>query len=302
MTSKKTASKAATYNEEQIQSTVKKVGQWTPQSVAQKVSTATIDVNKAFADVNAQLQGVLKEYDDANIAVQAKKDELENIFSKENVLKNIDLLHTEHSNIKTNLEQEMTLFQANLENEKEQAEIQRQQDEAKYNFDLSQKRAGEEEAYQADVRTKKNLQRDADEARERGFKEREEKIFKQETEFNDLKTQVAAFPAKLDSETKKEVAIATNSVKRDYEHKLQLLQKDFDTAAVVAKNTEAGLQARLANNDNIITQLTTQLTAAQNKVSEIAKEALQSASNTKSLADVKDFMQNQNNGQSKSKQ
>ncbi len=40
-TKKKAVAKAETYTQEKVQETVKKVGQWTPQSVAQKVTDAT---------------------------------------------------------------------------------------------------------------------------------------------------------------------------------------------------------------------------------------------------------------------
>lgn len=285
-TKKKAVAKAETYNEEKVQATVKKVGQWTPQSVAQKVTDATVSVNKTFSEVSSQLQGVLTEYEDANLALQAKKDELETIFSKEQVLKSIDELNVDFEAQK----------QA-IETQKQDTERERAQEEADFQFHLAQERKNEQVKYEEEIRLKKAAQRDEDENRNKAFLAREEELKKRENELIDLRAQVAAFPAKLDAEVKKEVAIVGNSVKRDYEHKLSLLQKDFDTSKLVADNTIQGYNARLAANDKVITELTTQLTTAQNKVSEIAKEALQSASNTKSLADVKDFMQNQNNGQ-----
>lgn len=283
---KKAVAKAETYNEEKVQETVKKVGSWTPQSVAQKVTDATISVNKTFSEVSSQLQGVLTEYEDANLALQAKKDELEAIFGKELVLKNIDELNVDFETQKQG-----------IETQKQNAAREREQEEADFQFNLAQERKNSEVEYQEETRLKLNGQRDEDEARNRAFQLREEILKKQETEFIDLRKKVEEFPVVLKTEVDKQVAIVGSTVKRDYEHRIQLLQKDFDTSKLMSENTIQGFNARLAANDKVITELTLQLTTAQNKVSEIAKEALQSASNTKSLADVKDFMQNQNNGQ-----
>jgi uncharacterized coiled-coil protein SlyX len=133
---------------------------------------------------------------------------------------------------------------------------------------------------------------------EKGFKEREENLKKQENEITELRAQVTAFPAKIDSEVKKAEAIVGSSVKRDYEHKLSLLQKDADTAKLVADNTIKGLNDRLANQDMVIGQLQGRINDADKRVTDIATKALEAAASTKSLADVQNLIQTQNNGAS----
>src|SRR4051812_40374982 len=129
MASKKQVAKSTTFNQEQTKAVVAKVGQWTPQSVAQKVTDATVSINKTLADVTSQLQGTLKEYEEANLAVQAKNAELETVFGKEQVLKSIDELHADHANTKTNLQQELTVFTAELASKRQESELEAQQEE-----------------------------------------------------------------------------------------------------------------------------------------------------------------------------
>ncbi len=285
-TKKKAVAKAETYTQEKVQETVKKVGQWTPQSVAQKVTDATISVNKTFSEVSSQLQGVLTEYEDANLALQAKKDELEAIFGKEQVLKNIDELNVDFEAQK----------QA-IETQRQNDERTRAQEEADFQFNLAQSRKDDEVKYQEELRLKKASQRDEDEGRHKAFLAREEELKKRENELVELRAKVATFPDELNKEAGKQRGIAEAGIKRDYEHKLSLLQKDFDTSKLVADNTIQGYNARLAANDKVIGELTTQLNDAYKKIENISNKAVESAAATKSLADLQSMVQTQSNGQ-----
>lgn len=294
---KKAVAKTETFSNEQNQATVKKVGQWTPQSVTQKVTDASVAINRTLADVTAQLQGQLKEYEEANQAVELKKAELETIFSKEQVLKSIDELNADHENQKLTLEQEFSLYQQELAAKQQTLELERNKENEQFQYNLQQQRREDQLKFEENNRVLAAQERDRKEAIEKNFLLREEELKKRETEIIELRKQVAEFPTRIAAEVKERVDAAVGAVRRDEAHKFQLLQKDFETSKVVSENTIKGYQERLIANDKVIGELTLQLTNAQNKVSEIAKEALQSASNTKSLADVKDFMQNQGNGQ-----
>lgn len=298
---KKAVAKAETFNEEQTQAVVKKVGSWTPQSVLQKVTDATLNVNKTFSDVSAQLQGVLKDYEEANTALSAKKQELETIYEKEQVLKDIDTLHADHNNTKTNLENELTVFQAGIENEKKERELQHEQEEQQFLFDREQKRQQDEEAYQGILREKRKAQQEQDDLRERAFQLREETLKKAEQELIELRAKVASFPEELKKEEGKQRGIAEFGIKREYEHKLQLLQKDFDTNTKIHANEVQALNARLLNSDKVIGDLQVQLNDAYKKIENISNKAVESAAATKSLADLQAMVQTQSNGQPRPK-
>lgn len=283
---KKPVAKSTQFTETQNQETLKKASSKTIESAVAAVTHAQVTISNKLADVTAQLQGQLNELNTVSIAVEVKKGELEAVFGKETVLKNIDELEVDYSARKQD-----------IETEEQETQRQRAQEEADFQFHLQQTRKDAQVQYEESLRTKRNLQRDEDESRNKAFLAREELIKKQETEFAELKAKVAAFPAELDAAVKKEVAIVGSSIKREYEHTLALTRKDAETATTVANNTIASLNARLANNDKVIGELTAQVAAAQTKVAEIAKDALTAASSTKSLADVQSLIQTQANGQ-----
>lgn len=285
---KKTVAKAETFSKEKSQQTLKAASGITIETAAKKVTEAQLSIGKTLSDVTNQLQTQLQELDTVTQAVQLKQGELETIYSKEQVLKSLDELNVEFEQHKQN-----------IEDQKLALDRERQQEEADFNFNLEQTRKNEQTQYEEQRRLVKNQHRDEDELRNKAFLAREEELKKHENELIDLRKKVEGFPAELDAAVKKDVAIATNSVKREYEHQLQLLKKDYETAQTVNNNTVAGLNARLAANDKVITELTAQLTAAQSKVAEIAKEALTSASSTKTLSEFQNMLATQGpNGQS----
>lgn len=284
---KKTVAKSETFSKEKSQQTLKAASGITIETAAKKVTEAQLSIGKTLSDVTNQLQTQLQELDTVTQAVQLKQGELETIYTKEQVLKNLDELNVEFEQHKQS-----------IEDQKLAIDRERQQEQADFQFNLEQSRKSEQTQYEEQRRLVKNQHRDEDELRNKAFLAREEELKKHETELIELRAKVTAFPEELKKETEKQVAIATNSVKREYEHKLQLMQKDFETANTVHNNTVAGLNARLAANDKVISDLTARLASSEEKVSAIATKALEAASATKSLADVQNLIQTQNNGQS----
>lgn len=287
---KKTVAKSETYTEAKNKEALQKASSVTIEAAAKKVTEAQLAIGKTLSDVTNQLQTQLSELDTVSQAVLVKQSELETIYGKEKVLKSID-----------DLELEREQHKRDLDDEKQNLERQRQQEMADYQFNLEQSRKAADATFEDADRIRKNHQRDEDETREKAFQAREEILKKQEAEIADLRAKAAAFPDEMKKEVDKQVAIVSNSIKKDFTHQLEMARKDFETSQIVSRNTIQSLNDRLANSDKIITELTAQLNSAQAKVSEIAKEALQAASNTKSLADVQAVLQTQSNGASQRK-
>lgn len=286
MTSKKKpVAKTETFNKEKSQQTLKAAGGITIETAAKKVTEAQLSIGKTLSDVTNQLQTQLQELDTVTQAVGIKQSELETIFGKEQVLKNLDELNVEFE-----------AHKVSIEDQKMALDRERQQEEADFQFNLAQTRKNDQLKFEEESRVRKAYERDQTEALQKGWALREETLKNQENEIVELRAKVAAFPAELDAAVKKAEAIVGNTVKRDYEHKLQLLQKDFDTAKTVSDNTVRGYQERLAANDKVIAELTLRLAGAEERVTTIATKALEAASSTKSLADVQNLIQTQNNG------
>jgi colicin import membrane protein len=299
MTSKKkTVTKSETFSKEKNEATLKSAANLTIDAAAKKVTEAQLSIGKTLSDVTSKLQEQLQELETVTQAVSLRKQELNTIYGSEQVLKSIDELQAEYENKKTQVDQDFAAYQQETEARQQSLELQRTQEEESFNYNLQQARRNEQLKYEEENRVRKAYERDQTETLQKGWALREEGLKKLENEIVDLRAKVAAFPTELDAAVKKAEAIVGNTVKRDYEHKLQLLQKDFDTAKTVSDGTIRGLHERLAANDKVIGELTLRLTSAEERVTTIATKALEAASSTKSLADVQNLIQTQNNGAS----
>lgn len=298
-TPKKTVqTKSDVANKEKNEATLKTAANLTIDAAAKKVTEAQLSIGKTLSDVTSKLQEQLQELTTVSQAVELKKAELSNIYGTEQVLKNIDELKADFENQKATIDLAFQAYQQESEARQTSLELERTKEEEQFNFELQQARRTEQLAHAENLRVAAAAERDRREQIERGFKERDENLKKFENEIIVLRTQVQGFPVEIDAAVKKAEAIVGNTVKREYEHKLSLLQKDFETSQLVANNTIKSLNDRLAAQDTVIGQLQNRLTDADKRVSEIATKALDAASSTKSLADVQNLIQTQNNGQS----
>src|SRR5262249_26070068 len=120
--------------------------------------------------------------------------------------------------------------------------------------------------------------KDKQEALEKDWAHREAELKRREKELEDLRTQVANFPEVVKKEVNAAVAVATNSVKKEYETKIVLAAKDTETAQKLAAQEIGSMKAALEKANTQIGDLRTQLEQAHRDAKDIAAKALESAS------------------------
>lgn len=295
---KKVVTKSETFSKEKNETTLKTAANLTIDAAAKKVTEAQLSIGKTLSDVTSKLQEQLQELSTVSQAVELRKGELSTIYGAEQVLKSIDELQADFENKKLIQQQQFDLFEQELEAKQQTLALERSTETEQFQYNLQQERRNEQLQHEEVVRQAAAEERDRKELIEKGFQIREEELKKRETELIDLRKKAEEFPVVLKTGIDKEVAIVGNSIKREYEHKLQLLQKDFDTSKMMSDSTVKSLTDRLTSQDNVIGQLQTRLSQADERVTSIATKALEAAASTKSLADVQNLIQTQNNGQS----
>lgn len=284
---KKKQTRAETFDVQKQEQAVKAVQTLTVESAAKKVMDTQVVIAKTLGDVTAKLQEQLVEFEKVSQAVAAKQAELETLYGKEESLKNIDELE------QTYAERHMV-----LDNEANRMAGERAQEEQSYKFDLAARRRNEEELFNEKMRQARQTERDRSEQLVKSWQAREDELKLREKELIDLRQQVADFPAKLDAEVKKAVAIESNSIKREFTHKAELQERDANTAKMVADNTIESLKERLVAADLAIASLTTRLQESDKKVENIANKALEAASSRQALTELQSVVQSQGNNSS----
>ena len=156
-------------------------------------------------------------------------------------------------------------------------------EEATYQFNLRTKRRGEE-----DARVQKLLLEDRAIAEERRLKEeellrREMVVYQSEAEMEELKLAVRNFPAELEIEKKRAVAVATGALASEHKHAVQLAEMASKNEKDMLSAMNQSLCNQIAQQKAQIDNLQLKLSAAEQRVEGIAREALQSASGRQAL-------------------
>lgn len=294
--SKKAVSKSDSIQKEQAKETVKTAAAFTLESATKKLNDMQLAIGKQLSEVTNNLQNGINELKTVSDAVEVKKSELEELFGAEQLLKDTDELQVNFDNKKQELDIAFSQYETEINAKKTTLKLEQQKEQQQYDHERAQEKLLDEAEFNKQKIDRQSLL-DAHEAEaKKGWAAREDELAKKEADYKKAIEDAALFPEKLKAEVNKEVAIATNSIKREYEHKLQLAQKDAETQKTVADSTITSLNKQLDASDKLIVDLQAQLSKSQDKVSEIAKSALEAASATKSLADVQSLIQTQSNG------
>ncbi len=267
------------------------------ESAVKKVTEAGLTINKTLGGINEQVISLVEELKKLDEAIKLKTEELAALHGKDVAASAIDVLVAEHDKKKADLEAELerlheeisqtrTRFAADLAAEREASEVARKRAEEEYVYNIQLQRKKEQDAFAEQLRQQGAAERDRKEKLEKDWAAREEALKLREKELEELRQQVADFPAVLKKETDAAAAIAGNRVKHDWEMKLTLAQKDAETAQRVASMEISSLKETNARQTQSLQALQTELAEAKRQVQTIAEKALESASGARALAEV----------------
>ena len=273
------------------------VSSLTAESAVKKVTEAGLTINRTLAGINEQVMALVEELKQLDEAIKLKTEELTALHGQDIAASAIDVLVAEYDRQKEELQAEMerlqkemadtrTKFAQDLAAERDALEVARKRAEEEYTYGIQLSRKKEQDAFVEQMRVQAAAERDRKEKLEKEWAVREEALKLREKELEDLRKQVADFPAALKKETDTAAAIAGNRVKSDWEMKFTLAQKDAETAQRVASMEIASLKETNAKQAQAILTLQTELNEAKRQVQAIAEKALESASGARALAEV----------------
>jgi colicin import membrane protein len=273
------------------------VSSLTAESAVKKVTEAGLTINRTLAGINEQVMALVEELKQLDEAIKLKTEELSALHGQDIAASAIDVLVAEYDRKKEELQAEMerlqkeiadtrTKFAQDLAAERDALEVARKRAEEEYTYGIQLSRKKEQDAFAEQMRVQAAAERDRKEKLEKEWAVREEALKLREKELEELRKQVADFPAVLKKETDTAAAIAGNRVKSEWEMKFTLAQKDAETAQRVASMEIASLKDTNTKQAQAIVALQTELNEAKRQVQAIAEKALESASGARALAEV----------------
>lgn len=309
MSSKK-STKTAQFTKEKDESIRKVASELTAESALASIAEVQASLGKTLASVGEKLQAKLQELANVNRAVELEKEELSRIHDVGIIAQSIEEAQAVFEARKAELgklsaaalldyDEKVAEARRKYDLERDEIEQHRKRDVEQYSYDLGQEQKKRRESFDEEIRLLRNAERDRSEVLAKDWAVREGILGKAESEIVELRIKVNEFPAVLKGEVDKQVGIVGNTVKRDYEHRISLLQKDAEAEKKVADMTNRSLQEQVSKLSTELASAYARLTAADEKVAKIAEKALESASGQRALSEIQSFTQRENGATSR---
>ncbi len=306
--------------EKKITEAVEVTDSLSTEGIVQEVSTLKLEIGRLLGQLSDRLEEEVGKYRQVRQAVEAKEEELQEIYEIEkSALSLAALIEAQHQKRqqteaelaarKEELTQEIETLRAEWEKEKKvhEAEIkerdaderkrdEREKEEYLYAFQREQQLAREQfEDERARLEREITYRR---EQMEKELADREKAIVEQETELNELRKQVSAFPKELQSAVSKAVKEAVQSLESEAKNREELLKKEFDGERNVLHTRIESLEKTVTEQNEQIAKLSQQVEKAYSQVQDIAIKAIEGTSRSQPVANLQQLMAEQARKQS----
>src|SRR5262249_28552905 len=151
-------------------------------------------------------------------------------------------------------------------------------EEEEYQYRISQEHRKQQDTLTTMLGQQEKANKEKQEQLDKTWNERETELKKREQELIDLRDYKGSNDERIKKEVNAAVAVATNSLKKEYETKMVLAAKDAETDKRLAEQTNASNVQNLAKMQSQLDDLNAKLEQAQRDVKEISAKALESAS------------------------
>jgi hypothetical protein len=202
-------------------------------------------------------------------------------------------LESEIEETRADWEKEKAVYQKEKTEQETADKKQRDQarEEFKYAFEREQQIARERfEHEKAKMERDLTLRR---EQLEQELHDRERAVAERETEYQQLKTRVSAFPAELDDSVKKAVAEATDRLRTQAKMEIELLKKEYAGERNVLATRIEALEKALAEQSDRAAALSQQVEKAYAQVQDVAVKAIDGSTHLKSISSLQQMVAEQ---------
>jgi hypothetical protein len=247
-------------------------------TVSGKIAATQVEVQKSLAGLSAKLVEELETLRTVEEAIALKRDELKQLYDLESAAVDLDELYARIEHERQSWQEEQARHQREFAEMQSDRNKQWARAEEEYQYRVGQEHRKQEDVFKTKLEEQEKANRNKQEALDKSWGERETELKKRETELQELRAKVDGIPEVVKKAENAAAAIATNSVKKEYENKAALNQKDLELSQKLAAQETASLKAALDKANAQIADLKTQLDQAHHDVKEISGKALESAS------------------------
>ena len=268
-------------------------------TVSRELAGVQVEVQKTLAELSGKLSEQLQVLQNVEESITLKREELKQLNQIEATATTLDELEAEIKERREAWGEEQATFKREFEEMKSDHRKAWAREQADHQYTQEQKNRKQEDAIQEMFARKEKENREKQEQLEKQWAERETELKKREQELAELRQFKEQAPEMIKKAANSEVAIATNSVKKEYEHKMVIAAKDAETDKRLAEAQLQAMNQTIAKQQAQIDDLRAQLADAHQRVGDISTKALDSASG-RATADALQRLMEREQGSSKS--
>lgn len=269
------ARRAVERQEEEVVSSVKDLSF---DSVSKSIAETQVEVQKVLADLSARVMTRLDDLQNVEEMIKLKNEQLKTLHEIEFKANTLDELEAQIKTQRQSWEEEQLATKRAFAEQKSDRNKEWTREEAEYKYRTEQERRKLEDSISYEFQQVQKANREKQEQLEKQWAERETEMKKREQELADLRKFKEDYPDMVKKEVNAQVAVATNSVKKEYETKMLLAAKDAETDKRLADQQTQSQQQNISKLQEQIADLKHQLEQAHAAVKEISGKALDSAS------------------------
>jgi uncharacterized coiled-coil protein SlyX len=269
-------------------------------TVSDALANAQVEVQEQLAQVSAKLAEQLQVLRKIEGAIRLKKEELKGLHQIEATSSTLDDLNAQIEKQRVEWDEEQSQQQRKFAEQRSERNKAWSREEEEYQYRISQEHKKLEDAFKALMGQQEKENREKQEKLEKQWGEREGDLKKREQELADLRQFKDTNDERIKKEVNGAVAVATNSVKKEYETKMVLAGKDSETEKKLADQTISSLNQHLARQQQQLDELKSQLERAVGDIKEISTKAVESASDRRHTEALQRLMEGKEQTSAKS--
>ena len=274
------------------------------ETIISDISGLKAEVGKMLSTLSDRLEQEVGRYDNVKRAIAEKERELAEIYEIQKAASSLAALIEAQNLKKQEFEADMATRKEALSGEIEEMRAEWQKEKAQRAAEQKEqdavearKRSREKEEYEYALQRERQAARDAFEKEKAGFEEenvrlereialrreqadrdfadREQALARQEQDFADLRTRVAAFPKEQEITVAREVKAAVEKVQTEAKFRLELVQKEFEGERNVLQARITSLEALVKDQSVQLAKMNEQVEKSYTQVQAIAVKAVE---------------------------
>lgn len=265
-------------------------------SVSKSITEAQVEVQKVLAGLSGQMMERLQELESLEETIRVRTEDLKKLHDIEVKATTLDEMEEQIASQRRDWDEEQGLKKREFAEQQSERNKTWKREQEEYQYKQTMENRKVEDAFKAAMELQGKQNKDKQELLDKQWAEREAELKKREAELSELRTFKEMAPEMVKKAVNEAQAIATNSVKREYEMKMTLAGKDAEMEKRLAEQSVAAMGKTIAELQAQVGNLKANLEQAQRDVKEISAKALESASGRSTTEALQRIMEKEQGG------